>query len=115
MQVSRAAFVAFAAAALLLVLFKFGSPIVDTKANRARSELSLLRFAIDAYKRERGGLPNELSNLVDAGFVAGLPADPWGSAYMFRRTASKQGYVVYSTGSDKLDQQGAGDDITSGL
>ncbi len=90
------------------------APIVDLKIDEARTDLGILQSTIEVYRRDTGSWPNELSSLRDSGLLEKLPVDPWGTAYVFRRVNSEQGYVIYSAGRDTLDQHGAGDDITTG-
>ncbi len=102
------------AAVLALICVAIDEPIVDLKIDEARTDLGNLQSLIDIYRHDTGSLPSELSTLLDKGFIGKLPADPWGTAYVFRLVASERGYVIYSAGRDTVDQRGAGDDIITG-
>ena len=46
-------------------------------------DLKALETAVDRYRAERGALPASLEDLVTAGLLARLPADPEGKAYAY--------------------------------
>lgn len=81
---------------------------------RAQTDLRFLTVALERAKVEAGALPSDsvgLAALVPS-FLANVPHDPWGNAYVYRRVAVEPGYEVYSRGRDGLDEHGRGDDVT---
>lgn len=81
---------------------------------RAQTDLRFLTMALERAKVEAGALPSDAGGLAALvpSFLANVPHDPWGNAYVYRRVAVEPGYKVYSRGRDGLDEHGAGDDVT---
>ena len=106
----------FATAIALLVAAEIHSPsrIVCLKLDEVKTDLATLRQAVNLYRADNGVLPTDLAELVRARFFERLPSDPWRNPYIYRRDASTPGYALYSTGADRMDQSGAGDDIILG-
>ena len=106
----------FATAIASLVAAEIYSPsrIVCLNLDVAKMDLANMRLAIDLYMTDNGVLPADLAELVRARFFDRLPSDPWRSPYIYRRDASTPGYALYSAGADRMDQNGAGDDIIVG-
>lgn len=92
--------------------------IVNRKVDAALSTLELLRFVTQRSADQQHRLPTQDEGLQP--FTTGpgaridyLPHDPWDHAYVYRRTATPLGFVLYSVGADGVDDHGAGDDITT--
>lgn len=87
---------------------------LDAQANGAR-----LAIALKQYHREHGEYPDTLSSLVPM-YLKALPQDPFtGDDFVYHR--EEEGFVVYSLGSDQVDDGGmpwrqrTGDIIWCGL
>lgn len=77
-----------------------------------------LSQAVEIYRQDSGDIPTDaqgLAVLVSSSppVIDRLPRDPWGTLYIYRRTASRPGFEIHSAGRDRRDEGGAGDDITS--
>lgn len=87
------------------------------KTARAQVELQLIAFALEAFRRERGGYPPVASHreLIDHISPRYLPAvirlDPWQQPYEYEGT--RDAYRLRSTGADR--KTGTADDVTLDL
>lgn len=67
--------------AILATLLSIAAPRYFESVDRAkeatlRTDLRLLREAIDKYKGDRGQLPDSLQGLVDQRYIRAVPVDP---------------------------------------
>ena len=67
--------------AILATLLSIAAPRYFESVDRAketalRTDLRMLREAIDKYKGDRGQLPDSLQSLVDQRYVRAVPVDP---------------------------------------
>lgn len=105
--------------AALLVFVLAGAVVgvnVAGQANPGRARVAQLRAdmraigaAADLFRIARGRWPRDVEQLVEQGFLAELPLDPWGEPYGLR--TSGPGCEVLSGGRDEVI--GSGDDISS--
>lgn len=109
-----------------IVIPKFAGRSQQAKITAAQSQINSLELALDAFEVDTGFYPQGsagLSALVNAPnntpawkgpyLKKGIPADPWGSAYVYTypgRNNSK-GYDLSSVGPD--GRSGTEDDITN--
>ncbi len=62
----------------------------------ARYQLARLRGALDVYRVEKGGYPERLDELVEAGLVSGRDlSHPWSQPYFYRRRP-EGGFILLS-------------------
>jgi hypothetical protein len=74
------------------------------RARAARDSLPLA-IAVKRYQLERGELPDDLDELVVAGYLPALPADPFsGASYVYRKQGGD--FLLYSLGEDFDDDAG---------
>jgi len=87
---------------------------------KARADLGGIRQALEAFKKDHGRYPSgeeSLDVLVDTPSARGyLPSrhaitDPWGDQYVYRPQAQEGGFQLYSSGPNRIDEHGHGDDI----
>lgn len=106
---------------LALVGAEFASPlkIVDLKIDQDLAMLKMMREMVDSDVLASGSLPSEetlsmlfVSESTSRG--AHFPKDTWGRAYIYRVISGSPGYIIYSAGRNGIDEQGGGDDITTG-
>lgn len=72
----------------------------------AQAQLTRLGFALAVHRHEHGAFPDSLAELTP-GLLNELPLDPCsGQAFVYRRT--DDGYVLYSLGYNRTDDNGAG-------
>jgi general secretion pathway protein G len=89
------------------------------KEQRARGDLQAIITQVRMYEMKNGGVPLAQSAGLQALVGTGkgfeeLPKDPWGQEYKYKVDASSaKGFRVYSTGPDRKDDGGKGDDISS--
>jgi general secretion pathway protein G len=67
--------------AILATLLSIAAPRYFESVDRAketalRTDLRMLREAIDKYKGDRGQLPDSLQSLVDQRYIRAVPVDP---------------------------------------
>ena len=92
--------------------------IQDYKIDAAFAGLDNIRNAVAEFVKRQHHLPTEAEGL-NALAVGGdrvldrVPADPWRHPFVYRMTSQGPGFVVYSSGRDGIDEQGAGDDVTT--
>jgi len=113
-------------AALAAMVVPYLGDVPDrAKVKIAQTEIGGIGTALQLYKLETGSFPKDLNALksVPQG-VAGRttrylmtdPIDPWGSMFRYKCPASHSdtpGYDLYSIGPNKLDDNGANDDIVN--
>lgn len=51
------------------------------KRLEALQTIRLLEAAVESFRAKRGGLPHDLNELVSAGFLEGIPRDPYGGRF----------------------------------
>lgn len=96
----------------------------EARKQAAKADIdSGISLAIDMYEVDNGRYPARLEDLFlkpsDAPnwkgpyLKKGMPKDPWGNAYVYRRPGSHnaESYDLFSPGPDK--QEGNDDDITN--
>jgi general secretion pathway protein G len=89
---------------------------------RARTEISMLRKALDSYYRDNDHYPSTEAGLQALFIEPGLKAatasppllDPWGNPYIYRSTA--KAFVLKSLGADGAEGgRGANADVEIGV
>ncbi|NBR45814.1 MAG: prepilin-type N-terminal cleavage/methylation domain-containing protein [Verrucomicrobia bacterium] len=100
-------------------IFMLTGNLEFAKEQRARGDIQAIVTQIRMFEMKSGGVPLSESQGLQAlvgkgkGFEE-LPKDPWGQDYKYKvDAASAKGFRVYSTGPDRVDNNGNGDDITS--
>jgi len=100
-------------------IFMLTGNLEFAKEQRARGDIQAIVTQIRMFEMKSGGVPLSESQGLQAlvgkgkGFEQ-LPKDPWGQDYKYKvDAASAKGFRVYSTGPDRVDNNGNGDDITS--
>lgn len=100
-------------------IFMLTGNLEFAKEQRARGDLQAIVTQVRMFEMKSGGVPLSESQGLQAlvgkgkGFEE-LPKDPWGQDYKYKvDAASPKGFRVYSTGPDRVDNNGNGDDITS--
>jgi hypothetical protein len=81
----------------------------STDRERTRQAALVLGLALELYHREHGHFPAALDDLVKAGYLKSIPADPFGKGepFHYRLEADpKQGAVLWSVWIDGIDQNG---------
>jgi hypothetical protein len=76
---------------------------------QTRQAALILGLALELYYREHGHFPAKLDELVEAKYLAAIPADPFGKGepFHYRRDADpKAGALLWSVWLDGIDQQG---------
>lgn len=71
------------------------------EAHREVAQLQIqdLSAQVLMYLTTRGELPEELSELVEAGKIDEIPLDPWGNEYVYEITGPRD-YEIFSKGPD---------------
>jgi hypothetical protein len=65
----------------------------------------LVTLAVERYARERGGYPDHLDHLVQAGYLETIPNDPFGDGPLtYRKTPT--GFLLYSWAENLTDEEG---------
>lgn len=93
----------------------------EADVGTAKAQIKSFQKAIEAYKGNKGRLPEELNDLVDAQngahFLAGtmIPKDPWDNEYLYTTRESKYTIISYGAdgepGGDKYDSDISSDDL----
>jgi hypothetical protein len=88
---------------------------VCLRIDEAFADLDNLRIAIAEYRRQHGAFPARLGQLAqhEPPILSSVPNDPWGEPYAYVRAADGSSFLLYSRGHDRVDQLGAGDDVTT--
>jgi membrane protease YdiL (CAAX protease family) len=73
--------------------------------SKARVDALIMTVAIMRYRLEKGNLPYELNQLVQAGYLSSLPLDPYSNLPFVYRTTSRD-FLIYSLGPDFEDGGG---------
>ncbi|MBN1360557.1 MAG: type II secretion system major pseudopilin GspG [Sedimentisphaerales bacterium] len=110
-----------------VVLPRFTGRSEDAKITAAKTQISQVEVALDAFEIDVGRYPSTAESLraliqtptTEADGWHGpylrkeVPLDPWGEEYQYRYpgTYNQDGYDLYSTGPDR--QLGGDDDITN--
>jgi len=63
-----------------LAVPSYQSSVVKAKEAALRQDLSTLRDVLDQHKADQGKYPPSLLTLVDAGYLRGIPKDPFTGA-----------------------------------
>jgi len=100
-------------------IFMLTGNLEFAKEQRARGDLQAIVTQVRMFEMKNGGVPLSESQGLQAlvgkgkGFEE-LPKDPWGQDYKYKvDSSSSKGFRVYSTGPDRQDNNGGGDDVTS--
>ncbi len=109
------------------ILVSLVAPRLAGRSEEARKQAAKadidggIALAIDMYEVDNGRYPSRLEDLLNKPSDAanwkgpyvkkGMPKDPWGGAYVYRKPGQKntESYDLYSAGPDK--QEGTEDDI----
>jgi general secretion pathway protein G len=91
---------------VLLVPPYFGH--IDTKLERAKSDIDIISQALELYKRDHGTFPDTIQGLsvliAPEGntYLDNLPTDPWGNEYLYQYPGVHNitGYDLSSRGSN---------------
>lgn len=88
------------------------------RIDRAFADLRLLRSVAAQALQQRHRLPSDAEGLESLAsgpdqMIDRVPQDPWSHPYVYRQAPDPPGFVIYSRGSDGIDDHGAGDDITT--
>jgi general secretion pathway protein G len=106
-----------------IVIPKFSGRSQQAKETAAKSQISSIELALDAYEVDTGSYPQSLDALINPpGNVQnwkgpylkkGVPADPWGNSYAYTYPGKRNanGYDLMSMGAD--GRTGGDDDITN--
>jgi general secretion pathway protein G len=110
--------------ALLLAVSSSGCTSRKAQASKTQADLNLIAQALTQYEADFNRFPSDLNALrgtvigrdVEGGrhdfgpYVAAIPVDPWGHAYLYRAPARDGGLpALFSTGAD--GREGGGDDV----
>ena len=100
-------------------IFMLTGNLEFAKEQRARGDLQAIITQVRMYEMKNGGVPLSESAGLKALVGTGkgfeeLPKDPWGQDYQYKvDSSSAKGFRVYSTGPDRKNDGGKGDDISS--
>lgn len=108
-----------------LVVPKFTNRTKEAKNTAARTDISNLSTALDAFEVDNGRYPtndeglNSLVNFASTGssearsYINKIPVDPWGNSYIYQNPGSHNalGFDLSSYGPD--GREGGGDDLTN--
>jgi general secretion pathway protein G len=99
-----------------LVAVAANERMMEARRHKALLDLRALASALELYRVHRGSFPtpeNGLEILVRERFIRELPADPWGSPYVYVLQNGEP--VLSSLGADREPGgHGAGEDIRLG-
>jgi general secretion pathway protein G len=96
-------------AGLYLLQSGYSASVVYAKEKALKSDLFLMRGAIDNYASEKGRCPDSLKVLADDLYIRAIPVDPMTgltTTWMFIRDATKPGCDVRS-GSPQQARDGS--------
>jgi len=104
---------------------RFALAAEDPKVTAAKTDVSTLATAVDAYEIDTGTFPTAAQGLKallvkpdgvanwHGPYIKSLQKDPWDKPYVYRVPGNgKRPYDLFSTGPD--GQEGGGDDIRFG-
>jgi hypothetical protein len=74
--------------------------------DQAMLRCAIVAVAAERYRRDHGGWPAKLDELVQGGYLKEVPKDPY-DGQLLRYKRMPDGVVVYSVGPDKQDDGGA--------
>ncbi|MES2570242.1 MAG: type II secretion system major pseudopilin GspG [Verrucomicrobiota bacterium] len=106
-----------------IVIPKFSGRSQQAKTTAAQSQISSIELALDSYEVDTGSYPQGLGALTDEPsgtqnwkgpyLKKGVPADPWGNAYVYSYPgkSNAKSYDISSMGPD--GRSGGDDDITN--
>lgn len=104
------------ALAFAIATTRWVEPAPYRYVDRTLSDLDMIRSVLEDYRRTTGYYPSTaqgLNELLAAGYVrsAGFSTDSWGSTFEYEA----EGNIIrlYSSGPNRLDEEGGGDDILS--
>jgi hypothetical protein len=92
----------------LALMLPSGAPGVIRRCCIARTRINLLVGAVGLrlHALQRGAPPSTLDQLVPA-WLPRLPEDPFGDGAPLRYRREPEGWMLYSLGPDRVDQQGS--------
>lgn len=79
--------------------------------HRTQSDIRLLRAAVMFYRLDHNELPGALPDLVEAEMIEQLYPDYYGTDFNYRLEPDGAEFVIYSSGRNRIDEFGGGDDI----
>jgi general secretion pathway protein G len=103
---------------------QFFGKVDSAKVRTAETQVKMLKMALQTYRLDVGGYPQELADLRSApASVADywdgpyldekLPKDPWNKEYQYRLdSAADQGFYLYSLGADGVE---GGEDLNADI
>lgn len=109
-----------------IVIPKFAGRSQQAKETAAKSQISSIELALDAYEVDTGGYPpgnagldsltnepNGVQNWKGPYLKKGVPLDPWGNPYVYTYPGKNnaKGYDLMSMGPD--GRAGGDDDVTN--
>jgi len=86
----------------------------------AKADLEALAEALELYRKDHGDYPATedmptalVKNRNGApSYLDKFPIDPWRQPYIYKRTSgAAHPYILYSTGANRVDEHGLGDDL----
>ncbi len=97
-------------AMFLSMLLPAGMALVDSvDREEVRRSAVVLALALELYAREHNELPADLAQLVKAGYLKTIPADPYGKgeSFHYRRGKTRaEGGLLWSVWVDQIDDDG---------
>jgi general secretion pathway protein G len=84
------------------------------RKNRAESDISAIKDAIETYRLNHGQYPSSTEGLEAVSDKIGKPIDPWGNRYQYNRPGRKGPYEIICFGADGTEGgEGVNADIYS--
>lgn len=109
-----------------LVAPKMFQKVGSSKQKAAKTQISMLGTALDAYRLDMGRYPSGQEGLEvlrknpgqgpwDGPYLSkDIPQDPWGNAYVYRSPGEHGDYDLFSMGADGQDGgEGENSDVVS--
>ncbi len=78
---------------------------------RTQGDIRLLSAAVEFYRLDHHDYPEALTDLVEKELIYALYPDRWGSDYNYRVEPDGADFVIYSSGPNRVDEFGGGDDV----
>jgi hypothetical protein len=79
----------------ILFLIQFWENETDPKKKHAYEvridalrKMLIIEKAVEGYKKKIGKIPSRLEDLVQKGFIAAIPADPYGGSFYIEKNGS---------------------------